>query len=323
MNLYNADLTSATLKGTVLTGAILDCAILSEANLESALLSYAYLRGTILRDADLESADLRYANLTSADLRDATIKDALLLGARVTDAIFAPVSVPSSDYVAAIEGLDAVTFPAGRQDGLVRLRELLREAGLRDAEREVTYAIESRMARHAIESTDVLRKIDGVARVAFFEYTTMWGREPSRALLMIVIVWIAATFFYWLAILPGDHWLLIMSERRSDIHGIYKVWIGQRLEPQLQGKVTMATRAQRVCRESWASMGWALYFSLLSAFQIGWRDVNLSTWITRMQYGEFLVRGHGWVRTVAGIQSLLSVYLLAIWALTYFGRPFN
>jgi hypothetical protein len=26
---------------------------------------------------------------------------------------------------------------------------------------------------------------------------------------------------------------------------------------------------------------------------------------------------------VAGLQSLLSVYLLAIWALTYFGRPFQ
>lgn len=31
----------------------------------------------------------------------------------------------------------------------------------------------------------------------------------------------------------------------------------------------------------------------------------------------------GWARTVSGIQSLLSVYLLAIWALTYFGRPFE
>jgi len=26
---------------------------------------------------------------------------------------------------------------------------------------------------------------------------------------------------------------------------------------------------------------------------------------------------------VSGIQSLLSVYLLAIWLLTYFGRPFE
>jgi hypothetical protein len=36
-----------------------------------------------------------------------------------------------------------------------------------------------------------------------------------------------------------------------------------------------------------------------------------------------MLRATGWVRTVAGIQSLLSVYLLALWVLTYFGRPFE
>jgi hypothetical protein len=29
------------------------------------------------------------------------------------------------------------------------------------------------------------------------------------------------------------------------------------------------------------------------------------------------------VRTVSGLQSLFSVYLLALWALSYFGRPFE
>jgi hypothetical protein len=31
----------------------------------------------------------------------------------------------------------------------------------------------------------------------------------------------------------------------------------------------------------------------------------------------------GWVRVVSDLESLLSVYLLAIWALTYLGRPFQ
>ena len=31
----------------------------------------------------------------------------------------------------------------------------------------------------------------------------------------------------------------------------------------------------------------------------------------------------GWPRSVAGLQSLLSIYLLALWVLTYFGRPFD
>ena len=73
----------------------------------------------------------------------------------------------------------------------------------------------------------------------------------------------------------------------------------------------------------WRSFGYAAYFSLLSAFHIGWRDLNVGTWISRMQPREYALRATGWVRFVSGLQSLMSVYLLAIWALTYFGRPFQ
>ena len=66
-----------------------------------------------------------------------------------------------------------------------------------------------------------------------------------------------------------------------------------------------------------------LYFSLLSAFSLGWRELNVGTWIARVQSREYVLRATGWVRTVSGLQSLLSVYLLALWVLTYFGRPFE
>jgi hypothetical protein len=71
------------------------------------------------------------------------------------------------------------------------------------------------------------------------------------------------------------------------------------------------------------ALRYALYFSLLSAFSIGWKDFNVGSWIARVQGREYALRATGWVRVVSGLQSLLSVYLLAIWALTYFGRPFQ
>jgi hypothetical protein len=71
------------------------------------------------------------------------------------------------------------------------------------------------------------------------------------------------------------------------------------------------------------ALGYGAYFSLLSAFHIGWRDLSIGTWITRAQPREYTLKPAGWVRLVSGLQSLLSVYLLAIWALTYFGRPFQ
>jgi hypothetical protein len=66
-----------------------------------------------------------------------------------------------------------------------------------------------------------------------------------------------------------------------------------------------------------------LYFSLLSAFSLGWRELNVGTWISRMQPREYILRATGWVRFCTGLQSVVSVYLLALWALTYFGRPFE
>ncbi len=42
-----------------------------------------------------------------------------------------------------------------------------------------------------------------------------------------------------------------------------------------------------------------------------------------MQPREYTLRAKGWVRVVSGVQSLFSVYLIAMWALTYFGRPFE
>jgi hypothetical protein len=38
---------------------------------------------------------------------------------------------------------------------------------------------------------------------------------------------------------------------------------------------------------------------------------------------EYDLKAVGWARTVSGFQSLLSVYLIALWVLTYFGRPFG
>ncbi len=42
-----------------------------------------------------------------------------------------------------------------------------------------------------------------------------------------------------------------------------------------------------------------------------------------MQPREYTLRAKGWVRVVSGAQSLISVYLIAMWVLTYFGRPFE
>jgi hypothetical protein len=66
----------------------------------------------------------------------------------------------------------------------------------------------------------------------------------------------------------------------------------------------------------------SLYFSFLSAFNIGWREINMKSMITRLQRRDYTLRATGWARSLAGIQSLLSIFLLALWTLATFGNPF-
>jgi hypothetical protein len=73
----------------------------------------------------------------------------------------------------------------------------------------------------------------------------------------------------------------------------------------------------------WSALRWASYLSLLSAVNIGFQQFTPGDWIRRLQGRDYSLQPVGWVRTIAGAQALISVYLLAMWALTQFGRPFG
>lgn len=112
-------------------------------------------------------------------------------------------------------------------------------------------------------------------------------------------------------------YVVALRQRRED--GIWRIWSDERVRKDLG-----ADKPEPIRHEAWwRTVRHALYFSILTAFHIGWRDVNVGNWIARMQPREYTLRATGWVRTVSGIQSLISVYLIALSVLTYFGRPFE
>jgi uncharacterized protein YjbI with pentapeptide repeats len=322
--LDSAKLNNADLRGAKLNSASLFIAKLNEADLNGAELHKANLGGVELNKAKLGGADLNYANLERASLKGAqldrtSVAGAVLANADLSNALYAPVSQPPDSYVAGIKGLQTVIFPPGREDGLVQLRDLLQKAGLRDLEREATFAIESGKTKHAIAEgrMNPAYAAEGVFRIAAFDWTTRYGLHPARALLVIVALWVL--------LIPVYAWSIWHRPRRSTgTSGIYRTWPKDRIEvrdgsPMLDNPA----RVERLHGRGPAIVGWAAYFSLLSAFQIGFREFSVGTWLARTQPRNFVLEPTGWVRTVSGFQSLLSVYLLAIWALTYFGRPFQ
>ena len=120
-----------------------------------------------------------------------------------------------------------------------------------------------------------------------------------------------------------DSYLVPLSRDGTD--GIHRIWPKGRLEPK--GRTMPWQEDIKVERLHpkgwWRRLGIALQFSTVSAFNLGWRDLNVGTWLSRLQTRDYALQATGWVRTVAGFQSLISVYLLAMWVLTYFGRPFG
>ena len=61
----------------------------------------------------------------------------------------------------------------------------------------------------------------------------------------------------------------------------------------------------------------------MSTFNIGFKEFNFGRWIRLLQPRDFDIKAVGWARVVSGIQALVSVGLLALSLLSYFGRPFE
>jgi hypothetical protein len=104
------------------------------------------------------------------------------------------------------------------------------------------------------------------------------------------------------------------TETKTRVLRILPAKIGQTLGPQ---------RLFHFLWREWSLMRTAMFFSLMSAFNIGFRDINFGRWLRLLTRQEFDIKAVGWARVVAGWQSLISVYLIALWVLTYFGRPFE
>ncbi|HEX2529808.1 MAG TPA: pentapeptide repeat-containing protein [Geminicoccus sp.] len=317
VELQGADLSGANLQRAELWGANLQRAGLWGANLQGASLAYAELQGAYLTQANLHKAILAYAKLQETDLQRANLREADLTQANLQEANLTRANLQEVDLWGA--DLQEANLAGARLQEATRTQAKLQGAFLRDLEREDIYLIEHNTTRHLltregqIRWDEPLKLIEGSFRSVFFRIPVAYGLEPGRALLILVgsIAVFALIYFVPLS--------------RSGNGGIYRIWPKGRLAPkwpQIGWEEEIKIEQLRP-RSWWQRLGTALQFSAISAFHLGWRDLNVGTWLSRLQTREYALQATGWVRTVAGLQSLLSVYLLAMWALTYFGRPFG
>ncbi len=269
---------------------------------EGADFTGASLKGAFLREANLAGA-----NLSRARFDGATLEGADLSKARVYETDFTGVALDQAklEYVVFVgaKGLSdiRVTDPVK----VAELRQIARRTGLRQEDRALTSALRKFSLEYDTAASRLTQGwiLGGVL--------TDYGARPSASLLALV----AIIFVFWPVYVCA---LLLGGRRDGSKSGIYRVWNSDRVvvlsdEPPSERQQLDLPR----------SLATALYFSLLSAFQLGWREFNVGNWIRRLHPGEYDLRPVGWVKVVSGVQSLVCVYLLALWALTYFGRPFE
>lgn len=311
-NLIEADLRGSDLRGVNLAGAHLD-----RANLSNANLSGANLNGTILSQTNLAGADLSGTDLSGAEFT---------YGANLSGVIYEPQKSP---YLKDIHNSTGLGYLTWRDDSgpILMLRSSLRVAGFSDAARQVTAAIH----RHGQSRLERL----------LFDQTCEWGANWLRPLYLFGALSLICAVIYWVGMHFG---------KRS---GLYLVATGQRIRtgtgkervfripirsphrampiseqrnldhaPKRRFTVRLL-RFRRALGRELASLGTAFLFSMMSAFNIGFREFNFGLWIRMVQPREFDIRAHGWMRTVSGIQSLLGIALVALSLLSYFGHPFE
>jgi uncharacterized protein YjbI with pentapeptide repeats len=310
-DLTDADLTGAELTDTELVGAYLDGTVLNDARLSGADLTDAELFRANLTDAELTRAKLAGANLKSADLTRADMFDADLNGA-----IFEPKTLPLIEKMARAKNLELITY-SENSGPLTQLRQQLHDAGFHEAERKITHALNREETARAPFIEQWFKKIA-------FDYTCRYGLSPGRPLRILCWFWLICSFVYSIFIhLP--------STNRTGIYLIATYpWIGR---PNTRG-IRIRPRPIRTGTKwweflflwlwrEWRLLRTAMFFSLMSAFNIGFRDINFGRWLRLLTRREYDLKAAGWARTISGMQSLLSVYMIALWVLTYFGRPFG
>jgi uncharacterized protein YjbI with pentapeptide repeats len=278
------------LQNAHMAGANLQEANLTKANLQRASLLGAKFQRAHLYEADLQEADLYGANLQGASLAKANLHGVYLHSADLAGAIFEPRSLLNLQSLADAVNLEKRTFHSSPAV-LIALREAFKKEGMRTQERQITYAIEhtrrlqewnpSWFSRDRGDERSWLEWLAGKSESLFsyvlFELPSGYGMAPRRALWGLLGSILIFALPYWVALKNANHrsgiWIIVPEDRLASGRGQEKVVL---IRPH-----TTKTWRERLADED-RLFRTSLYFSLLSAFHLGWREFNVGSWIARM-----------------------------------------
>jgi hypothetical protein len=307
-------------------------------------LDYALFNGSNLSAAKFVDVSLRNADFTRYDpehrgqptlLRGATFSGVDLTGALFKDAdlagvVFEPAKLPEASDIAQARNLDQLTFKED-PSALLALRQRFRDAGFDEQDRAVNYAYH-RTLRDRLWNRCLAASRDNSGR--FWDCVSLAGSLAGDwSCAYGEDLWRPVRIGFWAWLLFALCFFLFMHH--PGVSGLYLavaqglVLEAQAIEnaPQVRSTEAFAALRQgqvgRWLHEEWHLARVAAFFSLVNGFNIGFREADIGRWIHLLPGREFEFRAVGWARTLAGVQALLTLYLLAVWLMCLFGHPFG
>ena len=347
--LVNSEFLLANLQRANFKNAFLYGAKLNEANLKGANFEDAYLYRAKLKEANLQGANLKNAKLDGMNISKTIFYGPECLLDKTHNAtcneeklVFANLAGATGIKSMVYDYYSHENFPAT----LVPLRKHLRENGYDREATEITYFIEHGLIEEALYITGgymentLMNRVGAYLRYYAFDWTVEFGVNPKGAIIGIIYVLLMCTGIYflmfWLNYLCPTWEVGVIMKVSPKAPTKTGIDIGEVIDGTYDTENMLKPVNELIrtlppwgpdreldFKSYWYMFKQALWFSVLSSFHFGWRDLNVGNWLTRMQPTPFTYKPTGLFRTISGIQSLLCIYLLALFVLSYFGHPWG
>jgi hypothetical protein len=299
-------------------------------------------------DASLAKSTFENALFVRAKLIDTDMTDTVLYGTDLAGANFEPSELPSAKSFALAKNIEQVTY--GNNPAPLNLMKMkLEEAGSAEEARKVTFALnETEDARllhscrppdkreiawiiHGVTPFRTAKRTDCIkyyGRKLLFETTNSYGMNRAKPLVWLVVVWAVGCLLFWCFLQRDSKSGLSIQLSREFSDGKVRVrsW---KLRRRRRPETSPGSGTGAIWKRVWFSvkdqvrlLSAVSFYSLTSITTFSFKEWDPGRWLNLVLARNYKLIGRGWVKRLAGVQALISLYLLVLLVLSLFSLPF-
>lgn len=289
----NPDVGGADFSGATLNNSLFSRSDFSGSDFWSASFVFANISESSFKGTNFWSSDFR-----NAELRDVDFSEAYVSRARFDNALlnFKAGKIPDPESFRDAKGLTSLFAYGGAEASLKEIRDQLNSKKLLLPASEINFALNSEQSIK--DNKDRYFPLYYEVNWLMNGLTYAYGLKPERLIYSAALIAAFFSYIYYVAISYP------INSRRDGI------WITFPTAPNASS--SRQPKTFRLSKANCNPIRAAIWFSVLSAFRIGWGNLSVGDWISRVQPHSFTYQATGWPRAIAGIQSLITVYFLIL-----------